>query len=148
MLKKYTEEQLRDLVSRSKSMSDFMVNMGCRIIGGNRGHWAKVIKSLDIDTSHFDRSNRSWETRYKPAICYLKKGSKINNCSLKNKLFIEGIKDKKCEMCGLTEWMKSPICLDLHHIDGDHTNNEIENIIILCSNCHSFVHGYGVKKTR
>lgn len=43
----------------------------------------------------------------------------------------------KCFECGIDEWLKKPITLELHHIDGDNTRNERENLVFLCPNCHS-----------
>lgn len=43
----------------------------------------------------------------------------------------------KCERCGISEWMGSPISLEVDHKDGDHYNNSDENLVLLCPNCHS-----------
>lgn len=53
------------------------------------------------------------------------------------RLFEEGLKEKKCEICSITEWMGQPAPLELDHIDGEHYNNEFENLRILCPNCHA-----------
>jgi len=48
------------------------------------------------------------------------------------------LKEDKCEICGCTnEWQNKPITLELHHINGDHYDNRLENLQILCPNCHS-----------
>lgn len=44
----------------------------------------------------------------------------------------------RCECCGLTEWLNQPIKLEVHHIDGDNTNNQDDNLQLLCPNCHSY----------
>lgn len=67
----------------------------------------------------------------------LKKGSKIKSSNLKILLIKEGLKENKCEICGISEWNKLPLVCQLHHIDGDSTNNSLENLQILCPNCHS-----------
>jgi len=56
---------------------------------------------------------------------------------LKDRLFNENIKERKCECCGLTVWNNLPIPLELHHKDGDRTNHKLENLQILCPNCHA-----------
>ena len=56
---------------------------------------------------------------------------------LRKKLIEDGIKKNECEMCGLNEWMNQRLPLELHHIDGNRFNNELENLQILCPNCHS-----------
>ena len=56
---------------------------------------------------------------------------------LKLKLIRDGIKEEKCEICGISSWQGEKLPLELHHKDGDHYNNNLENLQILCPNCHS-----------
>ena len=67
---------------------------------------------------------------------------------LNDRLLKEGIKEYKCECCGNTEWMGKPIMLELHHIDGDHNNNKLENLQMLCPNCHSITDNFKSKKMK
>lgn len=67
----------------------------------------------------------------------LVKNSNIRSSNLKLILLKEGIKENRCEVCGISEWQRKPIVCQLHHIDGDNTNNTLENLQILCPNCHS-----------
>ena len=64
------------------------------------------------------------------------------NSAKRKRLIEDGLKEAKCERCGLSEWMGLPIPLELHHIDFNHYNNNLDNLQILCSNCHMQVHGY------
>lgn len=68
---------------------------------------------------------------------YLGKKGGIKSNILKYKLIQEGIKEYKCEYCGKTEWNGLPIPLELHHIDGNHYNNDLSNLMIVCPNCHT-----------
>lgn len=65
-----------------------------------------------------------------------------SNAAKRIRLIEEGIKENKCECCGLSEWMGRPIPLELHHKDFDHYNNTLDNLQILCSNCHMQAHNY------
>lgn len=56
---------------------------------------------------------------------------------LKNKLFSAGIKENKCEICGITEWNGQPLNMELHHIDGNRNNFSLNNLQVLCPNCHA-----------
>lgn len=76
------------------------------------------------------------------AIYYIENNKPIASSRLKKKLIEEGFKEKKCERCGITEWMGEEVPLELHHIDGNHYNNKLENLTVLCSNCHKQLHGY------
>lgn len=56
---------------------------------------------------------------------------------LKLRLLRAGIKEDRCERCGLSEWLGRPLSVALHHINGDRLDNRIENLELLCPNCHS-----------
>jgi 5-methylcytosine-specific restriction endonuclease McrA len=56
---------------------------------------------------------------------------------LKIRLLKEGIFDNKCDCCGISEWNNQPISLELDHIDGVSYNHKLDNLQILCPNCHS-----------
>ena len=71
----------------------------------------------------------------KTAIEY-SKSSCVKSNTLKNKLIKDNIKKEKCELCGKTKWNKKKIPLELHHINGNHYDNDFSNLEILCPNCH------------
>ncbi|MFK5882807.1 MAG: HNH endonuclease signature motif containing protein [Candidatus Izemoplasma sp.] len=56
---------------------------------------------------------------------------------LKQRLYKAGLKENKCELCGIDEWNSRPIECELDHIDGIRTNHKMTNLRILCPNCHS-----------
>lgn len=56
---------------------------------------------------------------------------------LKNRLINEGIKKNVCETCGCSVWQGKPINMELHHIDGNRQNHRLDNLRLLCPNCHS-----------
>ena len=65
-----------------------------------------------------------------------------SNSAKRKRLIEEGVKESKCECCGLSEWMGKPIPLELHHKDFNHYNNSLDNLQILCANCHMQAHNY------
>jgi 5-methylcytosine-specific restriction endonuclease McrA len=64
---------------------------------------------------------------------------------LRERLIDEGYKEYKCERCLLSEWLNGKIPLHLHHKDGNSENHKLENLEILCPNCHCLTDTYGSK---
>ena len=75
--------------------------------------------------------------KYIPLMEYLKTSADIQSNKVRMKLLKEGYKEPRCESCGLTTWMNNPIPLELHHKDGNHHNNTLDNFQLLCPNCHA-----------
>ena len=93
---------------------------------------------------HGNRGNKGFvkiNSQYISAEEYSKKDH-VSSSKLRQKLIIDGIKKEKCERCGLSEWLGEPLSLELHHIDGNHYNNDFTNLQILCPNCHSLTQNF------
>lgn len=67
---------------------------------------------------------------------------------IRRRLLGEGLKEHKCEKCGITEWLGNPAPLELDHIDGNRQNHKIENLRLLCPNCHSQTDTYRGRNTK
>jgi hypothetical protein len=139
--KTYTDEQLIDAVKNSTSIRQVLIFLklspkgggSCRSIGNN-------IKLLQLDISHFTGkgwSNGKLLSPKRPTEDYLSNKNKIHSFNLKNRLVKEGVFIWICTSCKQTEWMDHPIPLELDHIDGNHYNNNLNNLRLLCPNCHA-----------
>lgn len=146
---RYTKELLEPIVAKSKSFADVCRYLKIVPRTGAQTHIAKRIKFYQINTNHFlgqawMKAARHIKT-FRPISEYLVNGSKIKSHTLLNKLLKCGLKETICETCQRTIWNEQPIPLELHHVDHNHTNNELSNLQLLCSNCHSLVHKPKVK---
>jgi hypothetical protein len=70
-------------------------------------------------------------------------GRQTNRSHLKGRLLREGLKENRCEICGITEWLGKPLSMELHHVNGDGKDNRLENLQLLCGNCHSQTDNWG-----
>ena len=149
----YTKEQVLQAVKESYSIATVLSKLGLAPRGGNYKTIKQVFKDWKIDTSHF--TGQGWNTNLKfvpkkaqPLEQILVKNSTFSTYNLKNRLLKEGIKSYKCECCGLQMWQGKLIPLELHHIDGDNTNNQLNNLQLLCPNCHALTDNYRGKNRK
>lgn len=141
-MSKYTKELLEPIVKKSSTIREVLEHLGLKLAGGSYSYISKKIKELNISTEHF--TGQGWakgKTFNKRDIqYYLDNKGPINSSKLRNRLINEGYFDAKCCNCGLGEWLDEEIPLELHHKDNNHHNNNLDNLTILCPNCHTITH--------
>jgi hypothetical protein len=151
MLRKYTKEQFIDAVSTSRSIAQALIKLGLIPHGGNYHCFKNLAKKLNIDTSHF--VGQGWSKNSKigtkrPITDYLSNKCSIQSHKLRLRLIKENILPPYCNSCKLTEWLGKPIPLELEHKDGNHDNNSLNNLELLCPNCHAFTPTYRGKNKK
>lgn len=72
-----------------------------------------------------------------PVAEYLVRGRRVNRTHLKGRLLAAGLKENRCECCGIQDWLGKPLSMALHHVNGEGADNRLENLMMLCPNCHS-----------
>ena len=90
-------------------------------------------------------SGKKTDPKRKSAVEYMRKETVITS-KLRLKLIEDGLKKKECEICEISTWQGKDLPLELHHIDGNRFNNTIDNLQILCPNCHSQTPNHSIKK--
>lgn len=139
----WTENQLKEAVKNSFSFRQVLVKLNLREAGGNYEQIKKYVKEYRLNIKHF--KGRGWNLGMRgtgkpiiPLNKILVKGSSFQSFKLKKRLFAANLKPQYCEEC---RWAKKSeggyLPLELDHINGDRHDNRLENLRVLCPNCHS-----------
>lgn len=147
--RKWTDEQFVEAVKNSLSYAEVLRKIGLKTAGSNYDTVKRKIKELSLDTTHMTGQVWNQGERYRPIMVaqsleaiLIENSTYKSTYHLKDRLLKEGVKDYKCECCGNIEWMGQPIALELHHVNGIKDDLRIENLQILCPNCHAFTDNY------
>jgi hypothetical protein len=152
---KYTKDHLSLLVKDCTSIRQLLKKLNLKEAGGNYKNIKARLNQFGIDHSHFTGKNwsvgKKWRKKstkienYLIENCNYSSGLPFSSFKLKKMLFSFNIKEEKCEICNNKEWLGKPINLELHHINGINNDNRLENLQILCPNCHSYTDNYRAK---
>jgi predicted nucleic acid-binding Zn ribbon protein len=155
------EKEFEDLVREYLPLASSMNNL-CSILGlrGVKGYYDKIqgiIDKYNLSTNHFGSNNALYNSYLNRKLDgngrfiamsdeeFFVKDSKRHGEAIIKRLIEGGYKEYKCEgeNCGISEWNGKPLRLQVHHINGDHHDNRIENLQLLCPNCHTQTDTYG-----
>lgn len=134
----YTLDELREAVAASSSYRELSRRLGLK--SDNLYALRNQIDKHGLSASHF---TKRWRVPLGEAL--VKDSSFTHTGHLKERLLKEGFKEAACEECGLTHWRNRPISFHLHHMNGDWRDNRIDNLQLLCPNCHDQTDTFGVR---
>ena len=153
MRTKRSKEEIEAIAKSSFSIAAMCRRLGLVPSGGNYRLLHNLIAEYNIDTSHFRGQGWNVGLKFRPTSQkqlseILVKGSSFQSYKLKNRLFKECLKEKRCEHCGRRTWLGHEIPLEIHHKNGDNRDNRLENLEILCPNCHALTDSYRGKNNK
>ena len=137
------EAEIRQWIKEHRSKAFICKQLHCKPVT-----LESYLSRLGISYKGNKGSKGRKSAQLKPAIAYLYKGSNIKSHKLKLKLIRDGIKTAQCESCKLSYWFDKPIPLELHHLNGDRFDNRLDNLKILCPNCHAMTENHAGKAAK
>jgi hypothetical protein len=139
----WSDEELRNAVAISRSYAQAISKLGLVPAGGNYDQVRRRVHELQLDTTHFQGQAWNKGGMFRPRVAIPLSEILVANRwtgthILKKRLLREGLKIAACELCGWAERsLDGRIPIELDHINGDRNDNRLENLRILCPNCHA-----------
>lgn len=130
----YTDEEILRYVKEVKSIAGLLKKLDLKVVGGNYINIKRNLQRLNADCSHWTGQAWNRDQQLKDYSDYTR------SADLKYHLIQK--RGHCCELCKGIIWRDTPIPLELHHIDGDRTNNAEDNLQLLCCNCHALTDNY------
>ena len=144
-----SDEEFKTIIANNDSYSACLRELGLGTKGSSAfSNLKKRIAELECSIEHFCAASTHRATNGKaiPLEQILVENSTYANTdNLKKRLIREGLLDYHCTICGINEWQGQPLVLQMDHINGKHNDNRIENLRLLCPNCHSQTKTYAGK---
>jgi hypothetical protein len=154
--RRYSKEEFTQAWLSSRTVGEVARKLGCNCSGGGYVVLRTAAREMKLPTDHMIKYGLNTgpgynQAKFIPLLEILVEDSTYTNITrLKIRLLREGLLEVKChgEGCGLTEWRGKPISLQLDHINGKNLDHRIENLRLLCPNCHSQTDTFAGKNKR
>lgn len=143
----WSDDDLIEAVKKSQCLSDIIDLLGL-VRGGSYKSIRSHITRLSLDISHFlspkelsKRGKTNQKSRSKSEL-FVENGLYFDYKKVKEIILKENLLPYECSLCKINEWHGKKLNLQLDHINGIKTDNRLENLRLLCPNCHSLTDNF------
>jgi 5-methylcytosine-specific restriction endonuclease McrA len=132
-------EKIEEAINATDAMSKAAVYLGINY---------RTFRRVAMDYGLYKPAPSAWQKKYELDDILNGKHPQYPTSKLSKRLIKEGLLEYKCNSCGISDWNGIEITLELNHIDGDNRNHQLDNLEMLCPNCHSQTPTYRSKKLK
>lgn len=150
-----TQKEIKSACKDSFSRQETLKTLGLNPHTGANISWIeKQIINYNIDTSHWlgmghlKNKSHNWNEAIPLSEILVENSKYLNGTNIKKKLLKANLLKYQCYRCGINTWLNEPLSLQLEHKNGNHRDNRIENLCLLCPNCHSLTETFGSKNIK
>lgn len=154
MKQKWTEKQFIIAITNNITIAGVLREIGLKPIGSNYKTFNKTVKKLFLNINHFKgqshglgKPNATKNTKSLDEILIIN-SDYTAIASLKKRLIRDGLLKNKCNICTIHTWQDKPLVLQLDHINGINNDHRLENLRLICPNCHSQTETFSGKNTK
>lgn len=145
---RYNDEELIKAYHESNTLLEILQRFDLFPAGVNYKKIKEEFVRLNLPISKFWHTFNTKRAKPRKLEDLFKKDIKLTSHTFKKRLLKHGYFEHKCYKCNLTEWNNQPIPIELEHINGDRLDNRLENLTILCPNCHAQTDTYRGKNVK
>lgn len=147
------KDNLQRLLNESNTYGEVLNKIGLSVIANNFATLKKYIQLWGLSTELIDKNRLKIKSHPKYTESTFRSSLENGVCTLKphkilKKMIQYNMKEYKCEKCGLSKWNGEDIVLELHHKNGNHSDNHFDNLEVLCPNCHSQTENFRTKNIK
>lgn len=150
-LKSVGKDRLQEIFDTSFSKKEILEKVGLKSKGSNYVTLDRYIKDFNINLDMFLYNNKNKDTnnlKIDNDKIFIQNSSYNNNNNIKKRMIQDYCVEYKCSICGIHHWNDKELSLQLDHINGDNRDNRLENLRLLCPNCHSQTNTFAGKNIK
>ena len=152
--KTWTDDQLIFAVKSSYSIASVLSQLGLKAAGGNYKTIENAVKRLQLNILHWTGKghlrgkNHNWSPSTPLSNVLTEESTYTSTFRLKNRLLKDNLLVYECSFCHISSWQGKELALQLDHINGVNNDHRLENLRLLCPNCHSQTSTFAGKNKR